>query len=97
MSYGMYMAIERDKQLKAIARYRKANVNSVEEAEKLEDRYWKQYNEKGGEKNRRQMYWSRSVALGANLMHGKAKRWVEISMDDEYEHQDKLEAMGFDV
>jgi hypothetical protein len=69
MSYRMFMAIERDKQLKAIARYRKANVNSVEEAEKLEDRYWKQYNDNGGEKNRR---------LGAKLIHGKAKRWVEI-------------------
>ncbi len=78
MSYGMFMAIERDKQLKAIDRYRRANVKSVEEAEKLEDRYWKQYNENGGEKNRRLMYWSRSVALGAKLIHGKAKRWVEI-------------------
>jgi len=78
MSYRMYMEIEREKQLKAIDRYRRANVNSVEEAEKLEDRYWKQYNENGGEKNRRLMYWSRSIALGAKLIHGKAKRWVEI-------------------
>ncbi len=72
------MEIEREKQLKAIDRYRRANVKSVEEAEKLEDRYWKQYNDNGGEKNRRLMYWSRSVALGAKLIHGKAKRWVEI-------------------
>ena len=43
MSYRMYMEIEREKQLKAIAsRYRKANVNSVEEAEKIEKRYWDQ-------------------------------------------------------
>ena len=97
MSYGMYMAIERDKQLKAIDRYRRANVKSVEEAEKIEKKYFDQYNENGGEKNRRLMYWSRSVALGAKLVHGKATRWVEIPKDDEYEHQDKLEAMGFDV
>jgi uncharacterized metal-binding protein len=97
MSYGMYMAIERDKQLKAIDRYRRANVKSVEEAEKIEKKYFDQYNENGGEKNRRLMYWSRSVALGAKLVHGKAKRWVQIPKDDEYEHQDKLEAMGFDV
>jgi len=25
------------------------------------------------------------------------RRWVRVSKDDEYEHQDKLEAMGFDV
>lgn len=93
----MYMAIERDKQLKAIDRYRRANVKSVEEAEKIEKKYFDQYNENGGEKNRRLMYWSRSVALGAKLVHGKAKRWVQIPKDDEYEHQDKLEAMGFDV
>ena len=93
----MYMAIERDKQLKAIDRYRRANVKSVEEAEKIEKKYFDQYNENGGEKNRRLMYWSRSVALGAKLVHGKATRWVEIPKDDEYEHQDKLEAMGFDV
>lgn len=97
MSYGMYMAIERDKQLKAIDRYRRANVKSVEEAEKIEKKYFDQYNENGGEKNRRLMYWSRSVALGAKLVHGKAKRWVQIPKNDEYEHQDKLEAMGFDV
>ena len=93
----MYMAIERDKQLKAIDRYRRANVKSVEEAEKIEKKYFDQYNENGGEKNRRLMYWSRSVALGAKLVHGKATRWVQIPKDDEYEHQDKLEAMGFDV
>jgi|DEB0MinimDraft_6_1074348.scaffolds.fasta_scaffold79160_2 uncharacterized metal-binding protein len=97
MSYGMYMAIERDKQLKAIDRYRRANVKSVEEAEKIEKKYFDQYNENGGEKNKRLMYWSRSVALGAKLVHGKATRWVQIPKDDEYEHQDKLEAMGFDV
>jgi len=93
----MYMAIERDKQLKAIDRYRRANVKSVEEAEALESRYWKQYREDDSEKNLRLMYWSRSVALGAKLVHGKATRWVEIPKDDEYEHQDKIEAMGFDV
>jgi len=93
----MYMAIERDKQLKAIDRYRRANVKSVEEAEKIEKKYFDQYNENGGEKNKRLMYWSRSVALGAKLVHGKATRWVQIPKDDEYEHQDKLEAMGFDV
>ena len=98
MSYRMYMEIEREKQLKAIARYRKANVNSVEEAEKIEKKYFDQYNENGGEKNKRLMYWSRSVALGAKLVHGKgAARWVEIPKDDEYEHQDKIEAMGCDV
>jgi len=97
MSYGMYMAIERDKQLKAIDRYRRANVKSVEEAEKIEKKYFDQYNENGGEKNKRLMYWSRSVALGAKLVHGKATRWVQIPKDDEYEHQDKLEAMGCDV
>ena len=97
MSYGMYMAIERDKQLKAIDRYRRANDKSVEEAEKIEKKYFDQYNENGGEKNKRLMYWSRSVALGAKLVHGKATRWVQIPKDDEYEHQDKLEAMGFDV
>ncbi len=97
MSYGMYMAIERDKQLKAIDRYRRANVKSVEEAQKIEKKYFDQYNENGGEKNRRLMYWSRSVALGARLVHGKATRWVQIPKDDEYEHQDKLEAIGFDV
>ena len=97
MSYRMYMAIERDKQLKAIDRYRRANVKSVEEAQKIEKKYFDQYNENGGEKNRRLMYWSRSVALGARLVHGKATRWVQIPKDDEYEHQDKLEAIGFDV
>ena len=97
MSYRMYMEIEREKQLKAIDRYRRANVKSIEEAEKLEKRYWNQYNENGGEKNKRLMYWSRSVALGAKLVHGKAARWVEIPKDDEYEHQDKLAAMGVDV
>ena len=85
MSYGMYMAIERDKQLKAIDRYRRANVKSVEEAEKIEKKYFDQYNENGGEKNRRLMYWSRSVALGARLVHGKATRWIQIPKDDEME------------
>ena len=81
----MYMAIERDKQLKAIDRYRRANVKSVEEAEKIEKKYFDQYNENGGEKNRRLMYWSRSVALGARLVHGKATRWIQIPKDDEME------------
>lgn len=96
MSYGMWMQIESDKQYKAIARYRKANVKSVSEAEALESRYWKQYCEDESEKNLRLMYWSRSVALGAKILSGKVKPVVRIDRD-EYEHQDKIEKMGCDV
>ena len=45
MSYGMYMKIEQEKQRKAVDRARKANISSVEDAEALESRYWKQWNE----------------------------------------------------
>jgi hypothetical protein len=96
MSYRAYMQIEQDKQRKAVDRYQRANIKSVEEAEKLAARYWNQFCEDKSEKNQRLMYWSRSVVYGAKIASGQVKRWG-WNDNDEYEHQDKLEAMGFDV
>jgi hypothetical protein len=96
MSYRMYMQIEQEKQIKAVDRYYRAGVKSVEEAEKLEARYWKQFCEDKSEKNQRLMHWSRSIVLGAKIISGEVRRW-HWKDNDEYEHQDKLAAMGVDV
>ena len=92
----MYMEIEKEKQIKAVDRARRANIDSVEDAEALESRYWKQWNEDKSDKNLRLMYWSRSIVLGAKILSGEVTRW-HWNDDDEYEHQDKLSAMGVDV
>lgn len=96
MSYRMYMEIEKEKQIKGVDRARRANIDSVEDAEALESRYWKQWNEDKSDKNLRLMYWSRSIVLGAKILSGEVTRW-HWNDDDEYEHQDKLSAMGVDV
>ena len=75
MSYRMFAEIEREKQKKAINRARKANIDNVKDAEVLENKYWKQWNEDKSEKNLRLMYWSRSVALGAKILSGQVTRW----------------------
>ena len=92
----MYMEIEKEKQIKAVDRARRANIDSVEDAEALESRYWKQWNEDKSDKNLRLMYWSRSIVLGAKILSGEVTRW-HWNDNDEYEHQDKLSAMGVDV
>ena len=92
----MYMEIEKEKQIKGVDRARRANIDSVEDAEALESRYWKQWNEDKSDKNLRLMYWSRSIVLGAKILSGEVTRW-HWNDDDEYEHQDKLSAMGVDV
>ena len=96
MSYRMYIEIEREKQIKAVDRARRANITSVEDAKALELRYWKQWCEDKSEKNMRLMYWSRSIVLGAKILSGQVRRW-HWNDNDEYEHQDKLSAMGVDV
>ena len=96
MSYRAYMQIEQEKQRKAVDRYQRSNIKSVEEAEKIAARYRDQFREDNSEKNQRLMYWSRSVVYGAKIASGQIKRWG-WNDNDEYEHQDKLEAMGFDV
>ena len=96
MSYRMYMEIEKEKQIKGVDRARRANIDSVEDAEALESRYWKQWNEDKSDKNLRLMYWSRSIVLGAKILSGEVTRW-HWNDNDEYEHQDKLSAMGVDV
>ena len=96
MSYRMYMQIEQEKQIKAVDRYQRSKVKSVEEAEKLAARYWNQFCEDNSEKNQRLMHWSRSIVLGAKIASGQVKRWG-WNDNDEYEHQDKLSAMGVDV
>jgi hypothetical protein len=58
------MQIEQEKQRKAVDRFQRANIKSVEEAEKLAARYWNQFCEDKSEKNQRLMHWSRSVVLG---------------------------------
>ena len=92
----MYMEIEKEKQIKGVDRARRANIDSVEDAEALESRYWKQWNEDKSDKNLRLMYWSRSIVLGAKILSGEVTRW-HWNDNDEYEHQDKLSAMGVDV
>ena len=75
MSYRAYMQIEQEKQRKAVDRYQRSNIKSVEEAEKIASRYWNQFCEDKSEKNQRLMYWSRSVVYGAKIASGQVKRW----------------------
>ena len=71
----MFMEIEREKQMKAVDRARRAGVDSVEDAKALESRYWKQFCEDGSDKNLRLMYWSRSIVLGAKILSGEVRRY----------------------
>ena len=74
MSYRAYMQIEQEKQRKAVDRYQRSNIKSVEEAEKLAARYWNQFCEDHSDKNQCLMYWSRSVVLGAKIASGQINR-----------------------
>ena len=91
----MYMEIEREKQIKAVDRARRANISSVEKAEALVAKYREQLSADRSEKNRRLASWADSVLLGVKILNGEVRRWMWD--DDEYEHQDKLSAMGVDV
>ena len=95
MSYRMYMKIERDKQIKAVGRARRANITSVEKAEALVAKYREQLSADHSEKNQRLVSWAVSVLLGVKILNGEVRRWMWD--DDEYEHQDKLSSKGVDV
>ena len=98
MSYRMYMEIEREKQRKGVERARRANISSVEKAEALVAKYREQFRaDRSSEKNERLLSWAVSVLLGVKILNGEIRSWIQDSKDDEYEHQDKLAAMGVDV
>jgi hypothetical protein len=93
----MYMLIEREKQTKAVDRARRANITSVEKAEALVAKYREQLYADRSEKNQRLVSWAVSVLLGVKILSGEVRSWIQIDDSDEYEHQDKLSAMGVDV
>ena len=93
----MYMEIERDKQIKAVDRARRANITSVEKAEALVAKYREQLSADHSEKNQRLVFWAVSVLLGVKILNGEVRRWMWEDNSDEYEHQDKLSSKGVDV
>lgn len=79
MSWNMYVAIESEKQAKAIARAKKAGISDPDEAAALVKKYESECftGEHGVKQYKRPglVMWARSVHYGTRILAGQVKRW----------------------
>ena len=79
MSWNMYVAIESEKQAKAIARAEKAGISDPAEAAALVKKYESEcfVDERGLHRYKRPglVMWARSVHYGTRILAGQVKRW----------------------
>lgn len=79
MSWNMYVAIESEKQAKAIARAEKAGISDPDEAAALVKKYESECftGEHGVKQYKRPglVMWARSVHYGTRILAGQVKRW----------------------